>query len=458
MKKLIILLVLPFSALAQQSMNVNLLYNWTDTTLVSSIAFGNAYNEIWGVAINGREYAIIGTTMGTHFFDVTDPVNSVQVDFVPGALQGTSIIGRDYHDYRGYLYMVSSDGNSTLQIADLSYLPDSVSIVHESNSLIQNAHNIFIDTATAKLYAVDVAWYENFTTYQSDLRVLSLADPINPTLVFDYDYPPMFHDLYVRNDTVIVNHVDSGLSIFDFSDTTNPQLIGSLTAYPDQGINHAGWLNEDGTIYAFVDETHGMDVKVCDGSDLTNITVVSQINSGVDINSIAHNLIIKGDYLYIAYFHDGLYIYDISNPANPILKGYYDTYASPGHDSFRGAYGIYPLLPSGNVLVSDMQYGLFVLDVEDATIINDHTAVIDNVLIHPNPFLSKLTIEMHGNSGDKGSSIFFLYDLLGRELHRVEQIENIETDVQLGHLPSGLYIYAITSEKRILSRGKIVKE
>ena len=65
---------------AQVSENVNLLYNWNEDTLVGSKAYDNIYNEIWGVVVDDREYAIIGSTYGTHFFDVTSPQSSYEVD------------------------------------------------------------------------------------------------------------------------------------------------------------------------------------------------------------------------------------------------------------------------------------------------------------------------------------------------------------------------------------------
>ncbi|MEC8852932.1 MAG: hypothetical protein VYD33_00665, partial [Bacteroidota bacterium] len=133
------------------------LYNWQDTTLTSSWQYDNTYNEIWGVQINGAEIAIIGSTAGTHFFDVTDPVTANQVDFVAGAYTGSDVVHRDYHDYNGYLYIVCDEGDSsTLQIIDMSSLPNSVSVVYDSNVLFTKSHNIFIDTATAKLYVCAV--------------------------------------------------------------------------------------------------------------------------------------------------------------------------------------------------------------------------------------------------------------------------------------------------------------
>ena len=64
------------SAKAQET--ATLLYNWQDTTLVSSWTYDNTYNECWGLLVNNREFAVIGSTAGTHF-DITDPQNSLKL-------------------------------------------------------------------------------------------------------------------------------------------------------------------------------------------------------------------------------------------------------------------------------------------------------------------------------------------------------------------------------------------
>ena len=135
MKKILFFLcVISYISQAQVSHNVNLLYNWQDSTLVGSAAFNNIYNEVWGVVINNREYAIIGSTAVTHIFDVSDPINSYEAAFIAGEVTGAQIIHRDYHDYNGYLYIVADEGQqSKLKIVDLSSLPSSVSVVYNSS-------------------------------------------------------------------------------------------------------------------------------------------------------------------------------------------------------------------------------------------------------------------------------------------------------------------------------------
>jgi hypothetical protein len=120
MKKIIILTFINFfiATLSFAQWSVSLLFNWQDTALVGSTAFNNPYNEIWGLQVNSVEIAIIGSTAGTHFFDVTNPSSATQVGFIAGAYTGSGVIHRDYHDYNGYLYIVCDEGNtSTLQIA-----------------------------------------------------------------------------------------------------------------------------------------------------------------------------------------------------------------------------------------------------------------------------------------------------------------------------------------------------
>ena len=337
----------------------NLVFNWQDYSLTGSWMYNNVYNECWGVEVNGSEIAIIGSTRGTHFFDITNPNNISEIAFVIGGDTGGVIIHRDYHDFQGYLYAVCDEGSSsTLQIIDLSSLPNSVNVIYDSNNLFTTSHNIFIDTATAKLYAC---------ASNNAMDIYSLDDPTNPTLIYEYNNVGHVHDAYVRNDTAFLNCGYEGLKIVDFNGLNNqnpspPVELASFSGYVDAGYNHSGWLSDDGKIYAMQDENHGYDVKLLDVSDLSNISVKSHFNSGINSQSMAHNGIIKDSLLFIAYYHDGLRVFDISDPTSPSQISFYETYLCNDHSSYKGAWGVYPYFESGNIIVSDMQSGLFVLN------------------------------------------------------------------------------------------------
>jgi hypothetical protein len=100
MKKTLILFLTITTIICSAQQNATQLFNWQDTTLVGSWAYDNTYNECWGFEVNNREIAVIGSTAGTHFFDITDPVNSIEIAFVEGAYTGQGVIHRDYHDFQ----------------------------------------------------------------------------------------------------------------------------------------------------------------------------------------------------------------------------------------------------------------------------------------------------------------------------------------------------------------------
>ena len=434
------------------SCQANLLYNWQDTTLVSSWQYDNTYNEIWGVQINGVEIAIIGSTAGTHFFDVTDPATANQVDFVDGAYTGNDVVHRDYHDYNGYLYIVCDEGDSsTLQIIDMSNLPNSVSVVYDSNVLFTKSHNIFIDTATAKLYVCAVK-HTNPNNFSSAMEVYSLANPVNPTLLYTYNDVGHVHDAYVRNDTAYLNCGNDGFKIVDFHyldlpGGMAPTELASLISYPDAGYNHSGWLNDDGTVYAMLDENHGYDIKLLDVSDFNNISVLSTFNSGVDTNSMAHNAIIKDVLLFVSYYHDGLRVFNIYDPTNPFQVLYYDTYLPNNHSSYKGAWGVYPNLPS-SILISDMQTGLYLFDSALPLDVNNFEKIAS--LVFPNPAKNQFTIT------NQSASSIILYDVFGKRV--LQQDLNNSKTIERGNLSSGMYFYYLKTKKEILKNGKVIFE
>ncbi|MFM1875620.1 MAG: hypothetical protein RL266_1357 [Bacteroidota bacterium] len=386
MKKILTaaMLACAFVSQAQTSLNMDSLFNWRDTDLVPSNAHFNTYNEIWGYAKNGAEYAIIGTTAGTHIFDVTNPANSQEVVFVDGAFSGPGVIHRDYHDYADHLYMVCDEGPSTLQIADLSFLPDSAPIVYNSDALFPRSHNIFIDTSSARMYVCGGTVL---------FAVYSLADPANPTLLVNCPTDVPFwssvgyiHDVYVRGDTAYLNAETRGLFIVDFSDLNDIRMLGSLDTYPQSGYNHSGWLMPNQSIYAFADETHGMDIKIVDVSDMTDLIVTDTIGSDVNEFSIPHNLIYTESHLFVSHYFDGVYMFECSDPAHPTLAGYYDTSTEPHQDGwYRGCWGVYPFMPSGNILASDMQSGLWVLRPNIISGVNESAIVPSDFQVYPNP-------------------------------------------------------------------------
>ncbi|MDG2228092.1 MAG: choice-of-anchor B family protein [Flavobacteriales bacterium] len=365
------------------------------------------YNEVWGFVQNGKEYAVIGAMHGTFFFHITDDNNLDSIGYHDGVYSSYNVIHRDYHDYNGYLYEVCDEGSSTLRIYDLHYLPDSIPIVYDDSSLLVRSHNVFIDESSGLLYSCG-----NTSQSGADaLRVISLQDPVNPTLIYDYNFVDYVHDIYVRNDTAFMNAGNQGLRVADFSIPTMPIAIGSMEFYADKGYNHSGWLSEDGNTYVMCDETVGSRFKVCDVSDLSDIKVTALDIPPTFENTVPHNVMLKDGIAYFSYYNDGFQVYDVRDINSPTRIAFYDTYPDEdtGTNVFRGAWGIYTLLPSGRLLVSDRKYGLFLLGYNAPPNIqveeNEHG-------VYPNPvqgeaffyrkhlFESDYTIEIYNSQGE----------------------------------------------------------
>lgn len=424
----------------QNRLNVEALYNWQNPALPASSTWSNTYNEVWGYAANGREYGIIGSTNGTHIIDITDDANAYEAVFIEGAATGAQVIHRHFDTYGHYLYMVCDEGPSTLQIADLSFLPDSAPLVYDSNALFTRAHNCFIDTATAHLYVVgNSSW----------CSVYSLADPENPSLLVDcrYDLPfwssiGYLHDIFVRNDTAYCNAENRGLFVVDFSDMSNPSMIGALPVYIQQGYNHSGSLMAEAPYYAMADETHGMAIKIVDVQDFQNLLVVDTISSGVHPFSIPHNLLYHDGFLYVSYYFDGMYVFNCSNPASPTLAGYFDTSTElHASNDFRGCWGVYPYLPSGRVLASDMQTGLWVFDVDSALqtgIEERYSGKPQRINVAPNPASTHITV-----SPKFATANFLVTDVFGK--NAISGIVNSNGTISgLSELNRGVYILRVS--------------
>ncbi len=345
-----------------QAQQATLLDNWHDDSLTPTSFYNNRYNECWGVGINGLEYGIIGSTAGIHFIDVTDPANISEAFRVDGATMGANLIHRDMKDFNGYLYCVADEGgpNAKLQIIDMNDLPTSVTQVYSSSEFVTTSHDHYIDTSQAKLYLLGAG---------GQTKVLDISNPTQPVLLASYPNPsfymPYTHDGFIKNNIGFFNCGSSGLWVIDFTNPLAPVTLSTLTAYSDAGYNHSGWLTEDGKYYILCDETHGARPKILDVSDLTEPTEVATIEPGIWTSEIPHNVIIRGNYAYFSYYYDGLEVWDISNPLNPQRAYFYDTYSAPNVASYAGAWGVNPNLPSGNILISDMQGGLFVFAAVD---------------------------------------------------------------------------------------------
>ena len=438
------------AGIAQDSLNMSLAARWHVDTIPATWMYGNVYNAVWGYVRDGHEYGIIGSTAGTHIIDVTNPPNIVETAFIPGAFQGTDVIHREFKTYQDRLYAVTDEGIGTLQIIDLRWLPDSAPVIYNSHALFYRAHTLWIDTLHARLYT----WAGS-----SQAAVYDISNPDQPALLNDCedDIPwwgseiGWVHDGYVTDNVAYVNHME-GMAIVDFTNINAPQLLGTLDNYPQPGYNHSGWLHDNGWLYVMADETHGTDLKLFDVSDPNDIEFIDTIGVELSEYSIPHNPHFHGDLLHVSYYYDGYWLWNVADPANAQLLGYYDTSLEPHDDSYEGAWGVYPYLPSGRVLVSDMQRGLFVIDISAAVSVAEESALPAELRAFPNPASECVSF--------LGVGVVQQVDLLaadGKTLAVPFTAQSGRCTLDLSGVTDGVYVARIRAGGRVLS-SRIVKQ
>ena len=316
------------------------------------------YSAVWGYkAPDGREYAILGSYDGTSFVDITDPSNINEVDFVATTnVSSSSNVWREMKTYSHYAYIVSEVGNSGVQIVDLQYLPDSVRYVKK---FVPSGH-----TSTHSISQFGPYLYLNGcnSTFGQGVTVLDLTvDPETPIKRggFNANY---IHDCRVVNDTIYAANINnSRVTIIDATNKNTLTQITNFTNLPNSGPHNTA-LTPDGNYLLVTDEigTSPRLMKFWNVSDFGNITFVTSWQPTGITGSIVHNVEVYGNYALVAHYSAGIRLVDISNPASPTEVAWYDSYPSNNGSSYNGCWGVY-MFPSGKIIASDRQTGLYVL-------------------------------------------------------------------------------------------------
>lgn len=363
--------------------------------LLSHVAFSsmsilpNGGNDVWGYAdLNtGREYAFVGLDNGMVVFDVTDPVAPVEVGAVSGEVTGwRDIKVYQYYDtsalrWKAYAYVTADAARDRLVVMDLSGLPNRVVFAGRSGDL--SAHNVYIgnvDYSFGIANGPQIPRMHVAGANQSGgaFRTYHLTNPESPEFVavgtrgYTHDASSMTI-VDARKDTqcaevrascdVMFDFNEGSIEIWDVSGNTPAHLSSSV--YPNLGYVHSGWWSED-RMYLFVhdefdEQRYGLSstVRVFDLSNLRSPQMAG-IWTG-ETQAIDHNGYARGNRYYISNYTRGLTVLDISNPATPGEVGYFDSFPFSDSATFNGAWGVYPFLPSGVVLLGDVNGGLFVL-------------------------------------------------------------------------------------------------
>ncbi len=332
-------------------------------------------NDCWGWtdSVSGKEYALMCTTTGVSFVDISNPIDPVLVGTLPTATTNSS--WRDVKVYSDHAFVVSEASGHGMQVFDLTRLRDVTSAPETFTddahyTQFGNAHNIVINEDSGFAYAVGTS------TYNGGPHFVNIQDPKNPMSAGGYSADSYSHDAQVvtyngpdtdyTGSEILIGSNENEVVIVDVTDKNNPVNI-SKVSYSNIGFTHQGWFTENQKYFILGDEIDEVNYNtrtrtiVFDFSDLDNPSYHMQHLGPT--NAIDHNVYVKGDILYQANYTAGVRMIDISNiETNAMTEiGFFDTYPENNNTAFHGAWNVYPFFESGNLIISDIDRGLFIL-------------------------------------------------------------------------------------------------
>lgn len=333
---------------------------------------GQTLANICGYAANGREYALLGGSKGMIIMDVTNPDAPQKIVQIPGV----DNLWKEIKTYKSVAY-VTTEGGGGLQIIDLSGLPDTNANAYKAysyvgdttrnkvdTSIIRNGslnaiHSLHVDTTKGFVYLFG----GNSLVSNGGALVLDLKpDAYRPKYAGRFNINTNYranyiHDGYVDNDTLFAAMVYNGtFNVVDFRNKLAPVVLASQQT--PTAFTHNVWLTPNKKTLLTTDENTNSYLAAYDISNLSSIKLLDKVQN-LSPGSIVHNthILPNGNYAVTSWYKDGINIVDITRPQNLVVVGTYDTYPQGIGTGFAGAWGVYPFLPSGNLMVSNLDNG-----------------------------------------------------------------------------------------------------
>ncbi len=355
------------------------IYPCEDYDLMSRISLSEfdatSGNDSWGWTdpSTGKEYVLMGLGNGTAFIDISNPTEPIYLGKLVS--QTPPALHRDIKVYQNYAFVVSESEGHGLQIFDLTKLRNVVDapvtfLADVNYNEFEHAHNIVINESSGFAYVV------GSNSFAGGPHIINIQDPMNPTFAGGYSLDGYSHDAqvvtYTGPDTdytgkeIYIGSNENKVVIVDITDKSNPINISTIV-YENVGYTHQGWFTEDQKYFLVGDEFDeiqtGKNTRtiILDFTDLDNPK--THTNYTGSLASIDHNGYVKDNLFYLASYTGGMRVLDISDIENKNISevGSFDSYPLTNSNDFNGAWNVYPFFESGNIVLSDINNGLFIV-------------------------------------------------------------------------------------------------
>ncbi|MEQ9570302.1 MAG: hypothetical protein RLN75_08950 [Longimicrobiales bacterium] len=264
-------------------------------------------------------------------------------------------------------------------VLDVTGLPDASTVEEVARirepDMPGGFHNIFIyKHSNGRVYLFTTARAPGALVY--DLGMIVDGDLDNARVgmvpVGTADGSGGYHDFYVgyhpdTDEDRFYGGGTGGYYIYDVSDVADPQLRITLTNVSGVSYGHTFTPSPDGRYVIAETEYQYAPLRIFDlqpALDGERQNISSPISAfTANWKNLVHNHEVRWPYVFVSGYLDGLQIFNLQDPLNPVTVGYYDTYIGPPNTEryamFNGAFGVDVRNEDGLILISDMSTGLW---------------------------------------------------------------------------------------------------
>jgi choice-of-anchor B domain-containing protein len=342
---------------------------------------GGGVSDVWGWVDpeTKKEYAVLGTAGGVSFFDISEPTKPVFVGRMVGKLDG-ALPWIELEILNDHVYVVCDLSPCGLQVFDLNRLrgveaaapvmrPDVVLPIGTAHSIASNpeTNHIFVN-GTAVLAGPTLIF--DVSVPLAPVPVGGMTDDgySHDSLCTKYKGP----DKPRKGNEICFQFNEDTVTIYDV--TANPMAPEQLAreTYKTASYVHSGALTKDHSYLISTDEgdeTGNGTPSTLYIWDIRKLSAPKMIGTFVAPSaSIDHNVYSEQDALYHANYVNGFRILDMKDAAKAKLKevAWFDTVPTSDAAEYNGVWAAYPYLPSGNVIVGDMDGAMFIVRPEDS--------------------------------------------------------------------------------------------
>ena len=418
----LLLMIMPFTLLAQDAENMSLLGNWgigggeiravsnqgdlvyygvgnvlkivsfedpANPYMAGSVVLDDMVEDIVWTVIGGQTYCVVSGS-SLNIINVSNPITPSLTSTLAlaGYGEGIAISGTK-------VYLAA--GSTGMEVVDISDPANPTSIATAAGSgsgyaeginvsapraYLGNGANVTIFDISTPSSPTIVGTYEGTDWVQDamplsnymyvcewgvGIEVVDITNPAAPTLITTFANPRNADIMFDGNYGFIASR-EYGLTVIDVSTPAAPTAVSTMET---QGVLRKvsyGAINMGGTIKGHVFTAEVSGVGAVDDSTVATPAYSGLVGVTPPADGIAYSCLVMGNTAYVPYGSAGMRILDVTNPGSMSELGHFTL----GTNSRK------VVIKDNIAFLADKSFGVFVLDVSDPANIDSITAFDDS--------------------------------------------------------------------------------